>query len=173
MNNKNYMKGLSVLLVSLLMGVLQQAAAQDMKKFSLYKPAEDAAKGIEAAVAEAARTGKHVFVQVGGNWCIWCARFHDLVSKDNTLDSIMQANYVVYHLNYSQENTNAALLKKYRFPQRFGFPVFLVLDAKGNLIHTQNSGYLEKDKVSYDWIRVRDFLLDWTPAALDAARYKE
>ena len=43
----------------------------------------------------------------------------------------MNANYVVYHLNYSKENYNAKLLTKYNFPQRFGFPVFLILDGEG------------------------------------------
>ena len=35
------------------------------------------------------------------------------------------------------------ILAKYGYPQRFGFPVFIVLDGNGNRIHTQNSAYLE------------------------------
>src|SRR5687767_548821 len=125
------------------------SSAQDLTKFKLYNPAEEAEKAIEAAVNKAKSEGKHVFIQVGGNWCIWCARFNDFVTGDRAIDSLINANFVVYHLNYSKENYNAKLLAKYDYPQRFGFPVFLVLDGKGKLLHTQNSVYLEDGKQSY------------------------
>ena len=133
------------------------AFPQDMKKFSLYKPDEKAETEIANAISEAKKTGKHVFIQIGGNWCIWCARFHEFVTKDAQLDSLMNANYVVYHLNYSKENYNAKLLTKYKFPQRFGFPVFLILDDDGKLLHTQNSWYLEDGKTSYEREKVKTF----------------
>jgi hypothetical protein len=111
-------------------------------------------------------------IQIGGNWCIWCARFNDFVTNDKSLDSLLKSNYVVYHLNYSKENKNADLLKKYEFPQRFGYPVFLVLNEKGDLIHTQSSWFLEAGK-SYDKEKVTAFFSDWSRKALDPAQYKE
>ena len=147
--------------------------SQDMKKFNLYKPDEKAETEIANAVGEAKRSGKHVLIQVGGNWCIWCARFHDFVTKDAQLDSLMNANYVVYHLNYSKENYNAKLLTKYNFPQRFGFPVFLILDSEGNLLHTQNSWYLEDGKTSYEREKVKSFFTEWSKNSLDPSQYKE
>ena len=146
--------------------------AQDMKKFKLYKPDEDAEKKIEAAIKQAAQEKKHVFIQIGGNWCIWCARFHDFITKDKEIDSLIKANFVVYHLNYSPENENEKLLARYGYPQRFGFPVFLVLDGKGNLLHTQNSAYLEDGNLSYVRKEVIGFFKDWSPSALDPANYK-
>lgn len=148
------------------------ASSQDMKKFNLYKPEEDASKEIAKAVKEAKASGKHVFVQIGGNWCIWCARFHEFVSNDKSLDSLVSANFVVYHLNYSKENYNKSILAKYGFPQRFGFPVFLVLDANGKLLHTQNSAYLEEGS-GYSRKKVVDFFNDWSPKALKPEQYKE
>jgi thioredoxin-related protein len=145
--------------------------AQDLSKFKLYSPTENAKEVIEKDVKLAKDSKKHVFVQVGGNWCIWCARFNDLVTKDGSIDSLIHANYVVYHLNYSPENKNEDLLAKYGFPQRFGFPVFLVLDGNGKLLHIQNSAYLEKDK-GYDRQKVIDFFKDWSPAALDPKQYQ-
>jgi len=149
------------------------AFSQDMKKFSLYKPEEKAEAELANAIAEAKKTGKHVFVQIGGNWCIWCARFHEYIANDKQLDSLVNANYVVYHLNYSKENYNVKLLTKYKFPQRFGFPVFLVLDGEGNLIHTQNSWYLEDGKTSYDREKVKTFFSEWSPKVFDPSQYKE
>ena len=147
-------------------------SAQDLTKFKLYKPEEDAGKAIKDAVKEAKEKGKHVFVQIGGNWCSWCARFNDVITTDKSIDSLINANYVVYHLNYSKENKNEAQLAKYGFPQRFGFPVFLILDEKGNLLHTQNSSYLEKEK-GYSKENITGFFNDWSPAALDPKQYKE
>ena len=149
------------------------AFSQDMKKFNLYKPEEKAETEIAKAISEAKKSGKYVFIQIGGNWCIWCARFHEYVTKDAQLDSLMNANYVVYHLNYSKENHNAKLLTKYKFPQRFGFPVFLVLDGDGKLIHTQNSWYLEDGDKSYDREKVKTFFTEWSPKAFDPSQYKE
>ena len=128
-----------IFITNLLLFFSVVAISQDMKKFSLYKPDEKAETEITRAVSDAKKSGKHVLIQIGGNWCIWCARFHEFVTKDAQLDSLMNANYVVYHLNYSKENNNAKLLTKYNFPQRFGFPVFLILDGEGKLLHTQNS----------------------------------
>lgn len=148
------------------------ASSQDMTKFKLYNPDANAEKEIKAAVEKAKDNGKHVLIQIGGNWCIWCARFNDFTTTDKLIDSLVKDNYVVYHLNYSKENKNEALLAKYGYPQRFGFPVFLILDGKGNLLHTQNSSYLEKDK-SYSKENVMGFFNDWSPKALDAKQYKE
>jgi thioredoxin-related protein len=146
--------------------------SQDMTKFKLYNPAEDAEKAIENAVEKAKDEKKHVFVQIGGNWCVWCARFDDFTTTDKSIDSVITENYVVYHLNYSKENKNVELLKRYKFPQRFGFPVFLILNGKGELLHTQSSWFLEAGK-SYDKEKVMAFFKDWSPKALDPAQYKE
>ncbi|RYY61211.1 MAG: DUF255 domain-containing protein [Chitinophagaceae bacterium] len=163
----------AVLLVGFLLSGLG-VFAQDLKTFKLYDPKADAARGIEAAVKEAKASGKNVFVQVGGNWCIWCMRFNNFTTKDAQIDSLIKANYVVYHLNWSEENQNEALLTKYKFPQRFGFPVFLILDGNGELLHTQNSAYLEDAETkSYNKKEVVGFFRDWAPSAFDPAKYKQ
>ncbi len=149
------------------------AFSQDLSKFKLYKPDENANAAILSVVKEAKASGKHVLVEIGGNWCIWCARFNEFVSNDKSLDSLVSSNYIVYHLNYSKENKNADLLAKYGFPQRFGFPVFLVLNENGDLVHTQNSWYLEDGKKSYDKEKVTAFFTDWSINALDPKQYKE
>ena len=165
------MKNIVALLGMLVLSIV--SFSQDMTKFHLYKPEEKAEQEIAKATKEARNQHKHVLVQVGGNWCIWCARFHDFITNDQKIDSIVKADYVVYHLNYSKENFNASLLATYGYPQRFGFPVFLILDAAGKLIETQNSWYLEDGKKSYDRDKVIEFLTDWSPLALDPKQYKE
>jgi thioredoxin-related protein len=165
------MKKFFVLFVMLVAAVA--GYSQDMTKFKLYDPGENAEAKISKAIEQAKSEGKHVFIQIGGNWCVWCARFNDFITNDAKIDSIIKAGYIVYHMNYSKENFNARLLAKYGYPQRFGFPVFLVLDGNGKLFQTQNSWYLEDGKKSYDRDKVIEFFTDWSPFALDPKNYNE
>jgi len=137
----------------------------------LYNPAADAEAEIAGAVKKASAEHKNILLQIGGNWCIWCIRFNDLVTKDPDLNKYLRDNYVVLHVNYSKENMNEKLLAEMGYPQRFGFPVFIVLDDKGNRIHTQNSGYLEEGK-GHSKDKVMEFFKDWSPAAIDPKSYQ-
>ncbi len=159
------------LLPIILIAISFAANAQEVKKFDVYKPAEDATKAIQKAVVKATGEKKHVLIQVGGNWCSWCARFDKLSREDAQIDSLLRSSFITYHLNYSKENRNLPVLAKYSFPQRFGFPVFLVLDGDGKLLHTQNSAYLEEGG-GYSKEKVVDFLSSWTVQALDPKTYK-
>lgn len=162
--NKLFFAAITMIMVS-------AAAAQDMKAFKLYDPYENVDSALQVVYKKAAAQNKQVFIQIGGNWCVWCARYNEFVTKDTQIDSLVNANYIVYHLNYSPENKNSKTLAKLGFPQRFGFPVFIVLDAKGNRLHTQNSAYLEKEK-SYNKALVMEFYKHWTKTALDPEQYK-
>ena|SRR5688572_15220516 len=162
-----------IFIINLLLFFSVVSVSQVMKKINLSKPEEKAETEITKAISEAKKSSKHVLIQIGGNWCSWCIRFHEFVSKDAQLDSLMNANYIVYRLNYSKENYNAKILTKYNFPQRFGFPVFLILDSEGNLLHTQNSWYLEDGKTSYEREKVKSFFTEWSKRSLDPSQYKE
>ena len=163
------MKNLLCLLCSLF--VVFAVQAQE-KKRDLYNPEANAATDIESLISQADQENKHIILQVGGNWCGWCYLFHDFVKDNEELSQIVNDNYLVYHLNYSKENNHTELLAKYQFPQRFGFPVLLILNQKGELIHTQNSALLEEGK-GYDLKKVKAFFKSWTTTALDPASYNK
>ncbi len=40
----------------------------------LYNPDLDGMEQIDQAIKTASTAGKHVLVQVGGNWCPWCIK---------------------------------------------------------------------------------------------------
>ncbi len=153
----------------LLLATLSARAGDSTK---LYDPKANAAKDVAQLVEKAKADKKRVLLQVGGNWCIWCYRYDAFVKGDSALKRLTDENFVVYHLNYSPENKNLETLKTLGFPQRFGFPVFVILDEKGTRLHTQDSALLEKGK-SYDAEKVKSFLQAWTPKALDERSYKE
>jgi thioredoxin-related protein len=150
--------------------IMSGAKSQSTDTFHLYNPAANATDEISKAVAQAKKEHKFVFIQAGGNWCIWCLRFNKFITEDAQIDSLVKANFIVYHLNYSKENYNLPVFAKYRFPQRFGFPVFIILDGDGKQIHTQNSGYLEESK-GYNKEKVMDFFSSWTPEVLNPKNY--
>jgi len=150
----------------------QTAAVKLTDTAKLYNPAADAKGDIAGAVKQAAALHKNVLLQIGGNWCIWCIRFNNLVTQDPELNKYVRDNYVIVHVNYSKENTNEKLLAQLGYPQRFGFPVFIVLDDKGNRLHTQNSSYLEDGK-GHSKEKVMGFFKDWAPAAIDPKSYEK
>lgn len=140
--------------------------AQEKKQaVNLYNPQANARADIDAAVAKAKKAGKHVFLQVGGNWCGWCIAFHKTVDETPELKNYLNTNYETVLVNYSQENKNAAVMASLGYPGRFGFPVFVILDGNGKTIHIQNSAYLEEGK-GHSVKKVMDFLKGWTAAAV-------
>ena len=156
--------------LTLFLGILSLVltAQQPVK---IYNPDADAKAEVAAAVVKAAATGKHVFLQVGGNWCPWCLRFHKMITEDAKLDSLIHANYEVVKVNYSKENNNQELLATLGYPQRFGFPVFLILNEKGEVLHTQDSWYLEEDK-GYSREKTEHLFLMWSSFTMKQAEGK-
>ncbi len=135
----------------------------------LYNPEANAQEDINKAVAKANAEGKHVFVQIGGNWCPWCIKFHHFVDEDADLKKYVADNYVVVLVNYGKENYNKEVMAKYEYPGRFGFPVFLILDGNGKRMHTQDSGLLEQGE-GYNKTKVMTFFRNWSAAALEVAK---
>jgi thioredoxin-related protein len=144
--------------------VTLNCSAQD-STFNVYHPDANIKEELNKALNVAKAENKNVFLQVGGNWCKWCRMFYKWSNENKTIDSLFKANYIVVHVNYSKENKNPELMKELGFPQRFGFPVFVILDSNGNRIHTQNTSYLEQGE-GYSEEKVAAFLTDWAPESL-------
>lgn len=160
----------TALTILMVFGVIKQTNAQE--KVTIYHPEKNAFEQIMQAEITAQKEGKHIFLMIGGNWCRWCKMFDAFSKTDLSVDSTFKANYVVEHINYSKENKNDSLMQQLEFPQRFGFPVFVILDAHGKRLHTQSTGYLEKGE-GYNKESVIEFLSQWSPAALNPANYKK
>jgi len=155
-----------IVLIFVLLPFSTISAQESAQENKLYNPTADATKDIKEAVKKAAAENKFVLIQGGGNWCGWCLEFARFSKADAQIDSVINSNFIWYHLNYSKENTNDAVFATYGNPQHFGFPVFLILNGKGELVHTQSSEYLEDGKKSYDQKKVITFLEQWHPKAL-------
>ena len=125
---------------------------------------------IDRALAEANAAGKFVVCQVGGNWCPWCLRFAAFVEGDSAIRQLVERHFVYIHVNYHPRKAgelSKAMMKRLNSPGRFGFPVFVVLDEQGNVLHIQDSSFLEEGQ-SYNKEKVLRFFKNWTPKAVRA-----
>lgn len=152
-----------------LMFSLHLMAQTPMKK--VYDETLDPMAQIDEALQKAKSSGKYVVCQLGGNWCSWCLRFAQFVTSDEEIHKVIDDNFVFIHVNYSrraseQSAQTPAMLKRLGNPVRFGFPVFVVLDAKGKVIHTQDSSFLEEGS-GYSKDKVLRFFNAWTPKACE------
>lgn len=132
----------------------------------VYNESIDPLVQIDSALSVAKSDGKYVVCQVGGNWCVWCLRFADFIKKDSEISKLVDDNFVYIHVNYSRNNPSESLMKRLNNPSRFGFPVFVVLNQNGDVIHIQDSSFLELGN-GYDPEKVKRFFECWTRKSVE------
>ncbi len=125
-----------------------------------FDPSRDAAADVAYATSLAKEQGKRVIVDVGGEWCVWCHIMDRFIAANPDVRALIDAQYVWVKVNFSKENENPALLG--RWPKVEGYPHLFVLDANGNVLHSQDTGKLEAGK-SYDKRKFLDMLRKWAP----------
>ena len=125
---------------------------------SAYDPKRDPDKDLTMAEAIAMETHKHILMDVGGSWCIWCRRLDEFFAKNADLRSARDADFVLLKVNMSAQNENYAFL--HRFPEIPGYPFLFVLDENGKVLTVENPSDLENGS-GYDEGRVRKFLSSW------------
>ena len=161
------------ILALLLMFLPVAAGAQEGVK-KVYDETINQMEQIDQAVKKAKAENKFVICQVGGNWCPWFLRFADFITKDAEISKLVDANYVYIHVDYSpksfkdnpaRKKLTEQTMKRLGNPGRFGYPVFVVLDQKGRVIHTQDSSYLEEGQ-GYSKEKVVRFFKNWTTEAV-------
>ena len=130
--------------------------------YAVYDPAAKGELLITAATAKARAENKRVLVVFGGNWCKWCHHLDDVFTGDKNVKAALDQHFVVVHVD---SDGNGALNEKYNNPFSNGFPVMLVLDGDGKLLHTQDTGGIEREDhtVGYDVDKTVTFLKSWAP----------
>lgn len=161
------MRKVIIILIAVLFS-LSADAQTGLKK--VYNEDINPIEQIEQTVARAKSGGKFVVCQVGGNWCPWCLRFADFITKDASISKVINENFEYIHVNYNPRKSQGeekmeqgrALMKRLDNCGRFGFPVFVVLNEEGKVIHIQDSSFLEEGQ-SYNQEKVLRFFKNWTP----------
>lgn len=157
-------------ILTLLVALMALTAGAQTALKRVYNEASDPMAQIDSALAavRAEGAGRLVLCQVGGNWCPWCLRFADFAERDTAVAHVLADNFAYLHVNYDPRKGGQqaeALMQRLGNPRRFGFPVFVVLDQAGNVLHIQDSSFLEEGQ-GYSRDKTLRFLKAWTPAAV-------
>ena len=150
---------------------VKEQPTKSLKK--VYNEEINPIEQIDQAVAKAKAEGKFVVCQVGGNWCPWCLKFADFITNDTAISKVIDENFEYIHVNYNPRKSQGpelveqgkALMKRLDNAGRFGFPVFVILDEEGKIIHIQDSSFLEEGE-GYNQEKVLRFFKNWTPSAV-------
>jgi thiol:disulfide interchange protein len=135
-----------------------------------FDPQRDAALDVESAMVEAGRTGRRVLLELGGDWCPYCAEMEALWKEHPGLRKLRDERYVTVYVAYGTGSPNTAFLASY--PKLLGVPHFYILKSDGTVLQSEHVREL-REGGSYSPQRMREFLLRWSakdyPAAAAAA----
>lgn len=146
-----------IIILSLLLNI-SFSFSQTEKKEAGFDPSRNPFEDLKITVEQAQKSNKRIILDVGGEWCIWCHRIDAFMHNTEEVKSLLEENFIVLKINYSKENKNEKFLSQY--PAIDGYPHFFVLEKDGTLLHSQNTGDLEKEK-DYDKEKFIVFLNQW------------
>jgi thioredoxin 1 len=125
----------------------------------IYPPPTQAAADIAEAIRSAAAAHKRVILDFGGNWCTDC-HVLDSYFHDSANNSILDANYILVHVNIGHSDANVDIADRYQIPLTKGVPAIAVLDDRGQLLYSQKTGEFEAMRHMQS-SAVTDFLVRW------------
>jgi thiol:disulfide interchange protein len=156
--------GFMVLLTALVAAVaslLVPAAPLAAAEREIYPAPEQAQADLDAALRTAARTHKRVIVDFGGNWCPDCQAL-DIYFHDADNAPLLDAHYVLVHVNIGQKDANLDIAARYHIPIDKGVPALAVLSSHGKLLYSQRTGEFEAMRHMQS-SSVTSFLNQWIP----------
>lgn len=127
----------------------------------IYPDPEQAQADIAAALRDAAATHRRILLDFGADWCGDC-KVLDVYLNDGTNKPLIDAGFVVVHVNVARFNANLDLAEKYEIPLKRGVPALAVLSEHGELLYSQRHGEFESMR-SMASSSVSDFLEHWRP----------
>jgi thiol:disulfide interchange protein len=149
-----------------LLGVIAALALIAWPAFSstrdIYPDPAQAKSDLAAALRQAGATHKRVIVDFGGNWCGDC-HVLDIYFHNPQNQPILDANFVLVHVNVGHYDANLDLAQRYGIPLEKGVPALVVLNDAGKVIYSQKSGEFEA-MGRMQPSTVTNFLVQWKPA---------
>ena len=127
----------------------------------IYPDPAQAKADLAAALKTAAATHKRILLDFGGNWCPDC-QVLDIYFHDPANRPILEANFVLVHVNIGHMDANLDIARQYEVPLERGVPALAVLDEHGKLLYSQKSGEFEAMR-RMESAAVTKFLVQWEP----------
>jgi thioredoxin len=98
-----------------------------------YDEAADAHAQVAAALAEAQRSGKHVLLDFGANWCPDCRVLAGIADRPE-VKPWLDANYVTVLIDTGRHSKNMDIAQQYGLALQ-AIPSVLVLTADGKVVN--------------------------------------
>lgn len=146
-----------------LLTVVSGAEPAKPKREPIYAEDGKGLERIELALVAAKRENKRVLLKIGGNWCGWCYKLHDLFQKDKAIQTLLRDEYELVMID---NKADKPVTDKWQIKPN-GYPYLAVLDLTGRKVIEQETGSLEIGD-RHDPNKVRTFLEKWKSAPLDA-----
>jgi len=127
----------------------------------IYPAPEQAKADLAAALKTAAASHKRIILDFGGNWCGDC-QVLDIYFHDPKNKPILEANFVLVHINIGYSDANLDLAARYQVPLERGVPALAVLGEDGKLLYSQKTGEFEAMR-RMESSAVTSFLIQWKP----------
>jgi thioredoxin 1 len=127
----------------------------------IYPAPEQAKADLAQALRTAKAQHKRVLLDFGGNWCPDC-HVLDIYFHDPQNRPILDANFVLVHVNVGRYDANLDIAQKYAIPLNKGVPAIAVLDESGKLLYSQKGGEFEAMR-KMESSSVTQFLAQWRP----------
>jgi thiol-disulfide isomerase/thioredoxin len=128
----------------------------------IYPDPQQAGADLAAALKTAAASHKHVILDFGGNWCPDCQAL-DIYFYDPANKPILEANYVLVHINVGHVDQNLDIAARYQIPLTQGVPALSVLGEDGTVLYSQRTGEFRTMRHMAS-NAVTQFLVQWKPA---------
>ena len=129
----------------------------------IYPPPAQARADLAAALKTAAATHRRILLDFGGNWCGDC-QVLDFYLNDARNKPLLDANFVLVHINIGYFDANLDLAEKYEIPLKRGVPALAVLSEHGELLYSQKNGEFEAMR-RMESSAVTGFLVQWRQAS--------
>jgi thioredoxin 1 len=128
---------------------------------NIYPAPEEAKTDLAQALRTAKKEHKRVLIDFGGNWCTDC-HVLDIYMHDQQNKPILDANFVLVHVNVGHFDANRDIAQKYLIPLEKGVPAIAVLNEAGKLLYSQKGGEFEAMRRMQS-SSVTQFLAQWRP----------
>ena len=130
---------------------------------NIYPEPSLAHEELATALKNAAASHKRIIMTFGGNWCGDC-QVLDIYMHQPENQAILEANYILIHINIGRMDQNLDIAEKYQIPLDKGVPAVAVLNSDGRLLYSQRNGEFESMRRMQS-AAVTDFLHTWLPSA--------
>lgn len=126
-----------------------------------YPEGVDADRAVAAAKARAARSGKRLLIDLGGNWCLDCRILAGTMDLPE-LKAFMAKHFVIVAVDVGRFDKNLQIPAHYGITQRLaGVPAVLIVDPKTDQLVNKGRETALADARSMSPQALADWLAQW------------